>query len=367
VKNPFEKFHLATRSIHKITGKKFLSLNDQLYQFQDFDRNKVDLLHFYNAINCGHTPWITTFETLIPRLDSTISIHHGQNPNFSQLPQKKQVRRALDAIASSSCKRIIAMSQCNANMQKFLLKAFPEHQECIENKLIVMHPPQAPLVSSYAEKNINLTERIKFILVGASFFRKGGMEILETFKKLKEYHTEFELVIVSSLRVDDYATKETIDDIQRARNFIEQNLNWITYHSQLPNKDVLNLMKQCHVGLLPTYADTYGFSVLELQAAGCPVITTNIRALPEVNDDSKGWVIEVPKNYLGEAIYTTPEERMQVSDAIKQGLEQVLHQIFSNRECILHKANQSIRAVIEKHSVSDFADRMREVYQQALQ
>ena len=58
----------------------------------------------------------------------------------------------------------------------------------------------------------------------------------------------------------------------------------IFYHKILFNSEVMNILKNTHVGLLPTYADTYGYSVLEAQSFGCPVITTNIRAMPEINN-----------------------------------------------------------------------------------
>ncbi len=63
----------------------------------------------------------------------------------------------------------------------------------------------------------------------------------------------------------------------------------------MPNQQVLELLKTCDVGLLPTYADTYGFSALEAQSAACPVISTDVRALPEINNTEVGWLINVPK------------------------------------------------------------------------
>ena len=70
---------------------------------------------------------------------------------------------------------------------------------------------------------------------------------------------------------------------------------WIKYYARLNNADILNLIRECHIGLLPTLGDTFGFSVLEMQSMGCPVITTNRMALPEINDGEKGWVINTKK------------------------------------------------------------------------
>ena len=52
--------------------------------------------------------------------------------------------------------------------------------------------------------------------------------------------------------------------------------DWITHYETLPNDYVLELMREQHVGLLPTWSDTYGYSVLEFQGIGVPVITTNV-------------------------------------------------------------------------------------------
>jgi len=49
------------------------------------------------------------------------------------------------------------------------------------------------------------------------------------------------------------------------------------------------------LALLPTCAETHGDVVLEAQANGCPVITTDIRTLPEINPSEIGYLIEVPK------------------------------------------------------------------------
>jgi glycosyltransferase involved in cell wall biosynthesis len=355
----------VTYPINIITKRDLFSTNDLINQFNDFNLNKVSLFHFFNAISYGRTPWIATFETVLPRFSCALSSHHGRDPSYALLKRETRVRNGLAAISNDSCKRIIALSKCNLDMQRDLLTHFPEYSESIKSKLIVMHPPQSALVSDYSDKKVGLDGKIEFIFVGANFFRKGGMEIIETLGNLRQQY-EFTLTIVSSLTTDNWATKESRNDVQRARHFIQDNSDWIDYFPRLHYQELLALMKKSHVGLLPTYADTYGFSVLECQAAGCPVITTNIRALPEINDNTKGWIIHVPKNRLGEAIYSTQEDRRIISDLIREGLERIIHEIFSDTEVILAKCKNAIAGIKEKHSVEDYANRMKEIYIQAI-
>ena len=77
--------------------------------------------------------------------------------------------------------------------------------------------------------------------------------------------------ILSGLAYGDYASHTTEEDYKRALVLIAQMGRCATHIHYLENDQVLELLKRTHVSLLPTYDDTYGFSVLEAQAAGCPV------------------------------------------------------------------------------------------------
>jgi glycosyltransferase involved in cell wall biosynthesis len=362
--NIYKFIRRAAVACDKVMPNRSLLNNfDLQFSFSDLNLNNVDVMHFFNTISFSKKPWITTFETIVPRFKNTLSLHHGQNCSFESLKNDKRVLKALDALSSESCKRLIAMSECNLNMQKDLLKHFPQYHAEIENKLVQLHPPQKLIVDTYESKQLPLNGQIHFMFVGSSFFRKGGMEMLEAFSdSIKHNGHNIKLTIVSSLNIDNYATKETEQDVKKARGFINNNSSWINYVESLPNKDVIELMKTAHVGLLPTYADTYGYSLLEFQACGCPVISTNVRALPEINNNKIGWVINIPKNHLGEAVYTTKENRSEIGITIKQGLVSIINEIMENSQVIFQKANAALMHIKGKHSPEIFAKRLREIY-----
>jgi glycosyltransferase involved in cell wall biosynthesis len=364
VKDLFSRLNAGARTLNRFAKLEIISTFDLNNQFYDFNLNKVDLLHLFNGINYGRLPWVSTFETIIPRFRSVLIGSHGSSPGFGN---EWKLRRAFETLASDTCKQIIAISNCTANMQRELLTAYSNYREKIERKLVVMHTPQDVLVSQYEDKRLDLDGPIKFMFVGTAFFRKGGREIIETIQKLRDqYHYEIELTVVSALHIDQYAVKVSPENVLRTRAYFHENRDWINYYPQLPNPEVLGLMKKHHIGLLPTYADTYGYCVLEFQAAGCPVISTNIRALSEINDNEKGWIIEVPKNRLGEAIYTTESDRSVISEAIRKGLERVTHEIFTDRSIVPKKSEKAILSIKSNHSREDFSNRMKKIYLNAL-
>ncbi|RIA10266.1 glycosyltransferase involved in cell wall biosynthesis [Flavobacteriaceae bacterium MAR_2010_72] len=336
------------------------------FYFNDFDLNRVDLLHLFNYISYGRTPWVATFETILPRFETSHSLIHAPVNTYTEPLVDPSIIKALDQLAGPACKRIIGLSECSVNMQKTFLSHFPAHFPKIVPKLLCLHPPQALMVNSWEEKALALEGDLHFMFVGGQFFGKGGREVLEVFQELRTQRGyPIQLTIVSSLTTDAYASNTSETDVEKAKGFIANHKDWISYYKSLPNPEVLRLMQKAHVGLLPTYADTYGYSVLEFQASGCPVISTNVRALPEINNDEVGWILPVRTHPSGEGYYATDTEREAMRSAISTGLRQAITEIFDNRAIIVEKANKAIQHIKTKHSPKDFSDTLLKLYIEA--
>lgn len=353
--------------VNRTLGKPLLPVFNLNNQFEDLDLNRVDLLHFFNGVSYGRTPWVSSFETILPRFSHLVTRHHGQE--IAHVSPDALTRRGLEALAGRSCLAILPLSQSAALMQTDLLKDLPaEYAQPILDKMRVLHPPQEVLVPEVKVREYSSDNPIRFILVGAAFFRKGGREVLEVFERLvRQEKLPVRLIIVSSLRIEPYAAKETEADVAWAKAKIAENADWIEYYSALPNADTLALMRTADVGMLPSYADTYGFSVLEAQASGLPVITTDIRALPEVNNPTVGWLIKVPKNALGEALYATVEEREVLSQSIRAGLEQSVRHIAADPGQIVVKGAAALDRIRKEHDPAAYADALRQIYGLAFQ
>lgn len=322
-------------------------------QCRPFGR-RFDVLHLFNQVSFGRGPWVSTFESMIPRYAQTLVPIEweaaGRNPD---------VLHALGAIASSACRGIVALSRCTARLQEaFLQHAPPSLAEAVTHKMHILHPPQPVLVTAAAR----MDGPLKLMFVGNLFHRKGGRELLAVCEKLREEGHDLQLTIVSALTPDPFPCGDTESAMASTRARITAHRGWIIHHEHLPNAQVLALMKEAHVGLLPTYADTYGYAVLEFQASGCPVVTTNVRALPEINSDTVGWLIEVPRNARGEAEYGTPEALRELSLRITEGLEITLRHILANPCVIPVKGERALARVRSDHDPKRYAERLLEIY-----
>ena len=353
--------------LNRTLGKPLIPIFNLNNQFEDLDLNRVELLHFFNGISYGRTPWVTSFETIVPRFAHLVTRHQGKEIGHTGLDAL--TRRGLEALAGSACLAILPLSQSAALMQKDLLKSYAaEYAQPILDKMRVLHPPQEVLVPELRPRAYSARNPIKFILVGAAFSRKGGREILDVFEKLvRQENLPIRLIIVSSLRIENFAAQETEADVAWAKAKIAENSDWLEHYPELPNAETLALMRAADVGLLPSYADTYGFSVLEMQACGVPVVSTDIRALPEINNSTVGWLIKVPKNALGEALFATAEERQALSQSIRGGLEQFVREIAADPAQIAIKGTAALERIRKEHNPAAYADALRQVYRLAAQ
>ena len=268
-------------------------------------------------------------------------------------------------LANENCKKLIAISQCAYDIQCQYLEKFPEYRDDIIAKMCVIHAAQKLMVDSYDKKELD-EKYIVFTIVGADFFRKGGREILTVFEKLILQGYPLRLNIISSMQYGDYASKTSKEDLLKVQKTIKKFPTNIFHYNSLPNTKVLKIFNQTHIGLLPTYADTYGYSVLEAQANGCPVITTNVRSLPEINNNSLGWVIDIPKNDWGEGLFESEMERAEISKIIEEGLYEIIKEIVEFPQIIKVKGTRCLEEIREFHSPKTKAMEIESIYNQIL-
>jgi glycosyltransferase involved in cell wall biosynthesis len=344
IKPKGDVFSFGNKLIHKLTGKGYNIFYKGLF-YSVIDQKTP--CHFFNSINLGKNPWMVTFETIVPRLGTVNRFWYNWG---------------LNQLQKENCKRIIALSHCSYKKQLNYVKLNkPEYLDAIAAKMIVMHPPQEVLIDSFESKK-NDESKIVFTLIGSDFFRKGGREVLAVFEKLLPEFSQLELIIISSLDFNDYATRATIDDYNKAVSIINKFPDHIIHYKRLPNSEVLEILKKSDVGLLPTWADTFGYSVLESQAAGCPVISTNIRALPEINNDTIGWIIKVPTNADMDADIDTVEKRAVFSKLLTVELERFIRQIIHCKDDVKVKAEKCLDRIKSEHSIVDHKKKLLELY-----
>ena len=339
---PFQQYQIKKiHDLYKIPSHLYFKIKNISHQyylntFQDFGLNKVDLLHFFNAVSFGNKPWLTTFEYMCPRY-------------FTENNDK--LNAGFNALKSDACKKIIAMSDAAYQYQKLFLESHHvKNREVILNKTITILPAQKPNIQSAIDKKLNPTKFIITAVASNGFFRKGGREMVNAMDYLIDKKFDIHLHLISNFDYGDYASKSTKDEWEIVMKKINKLSSHITCYRNISNEKVIELFKQSHLGLLPTYADSFGYSVLESQSCACPVLSTDVFALPEINNNEIGWLIEVEKHPNRNAIINTVEERLKFSKRLESGLIESISHIYQNTEELKTKAYKCLEHINVQHS-----------------
>lgn len=308
----------------RITKKGYMPTWKSFF-FRPFNRA---LFFGFNTIRVDGGPFVVFFETTLPRI-----------------PAERRLLRArqIPSLSSEKCKAIIAISQCAHDLQQNLNLG--------HRNIEVLHPPQKVLVAPTWVKKFNKMDIVRFFFVGRDFARKGGIEILRALDGLKP--SNWQLTIVSNFQIADYATQYTLNEQTSLRKEIEdilkRNRMQIEVYHDLPNEEVLRLMQTSHVGLLPTWHDTYGYSVLEMQASGLPVITTDVRALPEINNPRCGWVLPVGEEFGAKiSPLKSKEQRIEFSRSLERQLSETIETVLTMPQADLLALSKAAANRIER-------------------
>ena len=78
VKDLYSNLRRAALFANRNLNKGLFPTFDLNNQFDDFELNKVDILHFSNGVSYGRTPWVSHFETLLPRFSTALTRYHGK-------------------------------------------------------------------------------------------------------------------------------------------------------------------------------------------------------------------------------------------------------------------------------------------------
>ena len=177
---------------------------------------------------------------------------------------------------------------------------------------------------------------------------------------------KLKLVLISNLHIDERKYILSDDEEIHTEDFIKNNSDWIEFYKGLPNNLVIEKLKESHIAILPTWMDTFAYSVLECQACGTPVISTSLRALTEINNNNVGWLINVPVNRFNNPIHVTEEEKKLFHETLLNGLIEKLEYIFLHRNEIKTKASACLNRIDKDHNPEKYNEKLKRIYENGL-
>lgn len=294
------RFNSPRHSSHTIETRNFLPLNylhkglEGATALNPWPPRRFDLVHAFNRIPLGNTPFIIGFESHLPR-------------GFGW-EKSRYYRAMMRMLASPRCRGIIAISD---HARRTFDQTHQDHPDIdlLRHKLSV----RLPNIEIPAESNPldDTTARpIIVSFVGNHFARKGGCVAVRLAELALNKGLPVTVEIASSLQVGSSIWTDPVNDrfFDRYRALLDlPNIRW---HRAISNAEVHALLRRSHVSLLTTFSDTFGYSAIESMIHGTPVIATRQGALPEfIDHGTNGLLLDLETDSSGEWIHINHPDR----------------------------------------------------------
>ncbi|MDQ0457157.1 glycosyltransferase family 4 protein [Rhizobium paknamense] len=285
------RFNSPRESRHAIENRNFIPMNyispklEGITMFSPFPLKRFDLVHAFNRIPLGTTPFIISFESHMPR-------------GFG-IENSRFYRFMTNRLANDRCLGIGAISE---HARRIFLKTHRNSAdyETLRRKLFVRYPN---MVIEERDDGYDSADRgpIRVVFVGNHFGRKGGCVGLRLAELALERNLPVEVSIVSSMEMGAVSWTDPLlpGYFDRYRQLLS--LPNVRHHQNIPNAQVLKILRKAHFSLLTTFCDTFGFSAIESMANYVPVIATRQGALPEfIKHRQNGLMLGMETNEIGE-------------------------------------------------------------------
>jgi glycosyltransferase involved in cell wall biosynthesis len=357
-------FNGPRRSQHRIRVRGFAPLNklrsslDGVTAFSPAATAGAHLIHAFNRVPLNLKPFVIGFESHLPRVWG--------------LEGSAYERFLFATLLGRRCRRIVAISHYAArSFHAGVAEARlgDEAKLALNSKLEVRYPnldvPDVPPPQRAVQGEMRAT------FVGTHFGRKGGCVVARMAEIAYRRRLPIRFTIVSRLQ----AGGPIWTDPSRP-GFFDAYLALlalpnVTHLPSLPNAEVKALLARSDVGLLPTFADTFGFSVLEAMAAGTPVLATAQAALPEVIDDGIDGMLLAPALTPGRDGWIWPyaeRDTIQFERLFADEVERLAVEGIARLEGLLADpvAYAAMRGAAHAKALSQFSSTEARVYWDAL-
>jgi len=253
-------------------------------------------------------------------IPSIVTIH---DLIFLRFPEfYKQIDRKLYLLTTlSSCQRctkILAIShQTKKDIVHYLgieeEKITVLHQSCDKR----FYEPVDEEQKAYVRDKYNLPE--KFILcVGTIEQRKNQLAILKGVVSEK-----LNISVVLLGKPTDY--KKLLDEFIIESGIRKQLI--FLHHTDF--SDLHTIYQLAEIMVYPSFFEGFGLPILEAQASGCPVITSNISSMPEAGGDGAVYVDPANSSEIGLAIRKILTDNKFKEELIEKGTANAL--LFDDR------------------------------------
>ena len=122
------------------------------------------------------------------------------------------------------------------------------------------------------------------------------VELPEIFNKVRQKCPNAQLVLIGSDAPDVYTNSKSTWQLLK-KQFKAEDLAQLTYLGKMQYQEVQEYIKNAHICVFPTFAETFGMVTIEAMAMQKAVVNTNIGWALELIEDGVSGYLSHPKNH----------------------------------------------------------------------
>lgn len=273
-------FHLIASKNYRFAKWFFYRKNIQKYVNFIVKQDGIDLLEAPDWT--GITAFMKFKVPLIIRF-------HGSDTYFCHLEKRKQKwkNRFFETLAVGTAQAYIAPTQYAGKVSSQLFG--------IKKKEVTTIPYGLNL-TQFQNNTPSQYEKGLLLYIGTLIRKKGVFELPGIFNKVRETFPEARLVLIGGDSKDiQTGSTSTWDLVQQ--QFTKEAISQVSYLGVKSYDVVQDYIRNAHVCIFPTYAETLGMVTIESMAMQKPVVNSNIGWSQELMEDGVSGFLVHPANH----------------------------------------------------------------------
>lgn len=262
------EIHLIKKKHYKLATWYFYRKHIQTYVNHVVEKSRIDILEAPDWT--GITAFMQFKVPLLIRF-------HGSDAYFCKLEYRKQKFKnfLFEKIALKKAKAFIAPTTFAGEETRKIFGLKKQNIKTIHYGLQLNH---------FENDASHVYSRNTILYIGSIIRKKGVLKLAEIFNKVVEVNPKTTLLLigndVSDIKTGSKSTYELMVEI-----FSKKAKKQVSYLGKLPYSEVKQHIKDAHVCVFPSFAETLGMVTIESMALQKPVVNTSIGWSQELIDD----------------------------------------------------------------------------------
>jgi len=283
--------------------------------------NNIDVVHFVSSASISLIRDL--FAILIAKNKGIKTIVHFRFGRIPELYKSKNWEQRL-------LHRVICMADKVIVIDKL-------SYETLINKgyknIVLLPNPLSPEISEIIKNYKVMRDDNKILFAGHNVVTKGVFELIEVCKDLPNV----KLKMIGHVSLD---IKEKM--FQKAGDNYNQ---WFEVAGEQDFETTIKEMLSAGVFVLPTYTEGFPNVIIEAMACGCPIISTNVGAIPEMLDVENGF---------NNGITVEPRDKLELKKAI------IL--MLKDRQYAMLCGENARRRVNEQYTMNNIWEQLEDIW-----